>query len=81
MLPDYLATKWGRLTAFFLLYVTEGLPHGFATIALAAELRERGGSLQVANPNPLCGEVLRFTRIDETIPVQEDLESAGRSFL
>jgi PAT family beta-lactamase induction signal transducer AmpG len=28
-LPDLLATRKGRLTAFFLLYVTEGIPLGF----------------------------------------------------
>ena len=48
---------------------------------LATQLRDEGGSLQVANPNPLCREVLAITRLDETIPIHEDLESAGRSFL
>ena len=28
-MPDLLATKNGRLAAFFLLYVTEGIPLGF----------------------------------------------------
>ena len=28
-LPNLLATTYGRLTAFFLLYVTEGIPIGF----------------------------------------------------
>ncbi|NUZ04566.1 MFS transporter [Piscinibacter koreensis] len=41
-LPDLLATRKGRLAAFFLLYVTEGLPLGFTAIALAAQMR-RGG--------------------------------------
>jgi len=39
---NLLATKWGRLTAFFLLYVTEGLPLGFAASAIAVYMR-RGG--------------------------------------
>ncbi|OYU43875.1 MAG: hypothetical protein CFE44_15970, partial [Burkholderiales bacterium PBB4] len=34
-----LATKNGRLTAFFLLYVTEGIPLGFAATAVATRLR------------------------------------------
>ncbi|TRZ64477.1 MAG: MFS transporter, partial [Rhodocyclaceae bacterium] len=38
-LPNLLATKNGRLTAFFLLYVTEGLPLGFAATAVATQLR------------------------------------------
>jgi PAT family beta-lactamase induction signal transducer AmpG len=38
-LPNLLATKHGRLTAFFLLYVTEGIPLGFAATAVATRLR------------------------------------------
>ena len=38
-LPNLLATKNGRLTAFFLLYLTEGIPLGFAATAVATQLR------------------------------------------
>lgn len=38
-LPNLLATKNGRLTAFFLLYLTEGIPLGFAATAVATRLR------------------------------------------
>ncbi len=38
-LPNLLATKNGRLMAFFLLYVTEGIPLGFAATAVATKLR------------------------------------------
>lgn len=38
-LPNLLATKNGRLIAFFLLYVTEGIPLGFAATAVATRLR------------------------------------------
>lgn len=38
-LPNLLATKNGRLTAFFLLYLTEGIPLGFAATAVATMLR------------------------------------------
>jgi len=38
-LPNLLATKNGRLSAFFLLYLTEGLPLGFAATAVATQLR------------------------------------------
>lgn len=41
-LPNLLASRRGRLTAFFLLYITEGIPLGFAAIAVATELRRRG---------------------------------------
>ncbi|MFH1143283.1 MAG: STAS domain-containing protein [Candidatus Eisenbacteria bacterium] len=48
---------------------------------LADRLREEGGSLRLANPNPLCREVLGISGLDETIPIHENLASAGRSFL
>jgi PAT family beta-lactamase induction signal transducer AmpG len=41
-LPDLLATRKGRLTAFFLLYVTEGIPLGFTAIAIATQMRRLG---------------------------------------
>jgi PAT family beta-lactamase induction signal transducer AmpG len=41
-LPDLLATRRGRLAAFFLLYVTEGIPSGFSTVAVAATMRRQG---------------------------------------
>jgi MFS transporter, PAT family, beta-lactamase induction signal transducer AmpG len=41
-LPDLLASRKGRLTAFFLLYVTEGIPLGFTAIAIAAQMRRQG---------------------------------------
>src|SRR5450631_497727 len=42
VLPDLLATKKGRLAAFFLLYVTEGIPLGFTAVAIAAQMRRQG---------------------------------------
>ena len=41
-LPDLLASRRGRLTAFFLLYVTEGIPLGFAATAIATQMRRQG---------------------------------------
>src|SRR3954464_11853048 len=41
-IPNLLATRRGRLGAFFLLYITEGVPLGFAAVAIATELRRRG---------------------------------------
>jgi PAT family beta-lactamase induction signal transducer AmpG len=40
-LPNLLATRRGRLVAFFFLYVTEGIPLGFASIAVATQLRRQ----------------------------------------
>jgi MFS transporter, PAT family, beta-lactamase induction signal transducer AmpG len=41
-LPNLLDTRRGRLAAFFLLYVTEGIPLGFAAVAVATQLRRQG---------------------------------------
>lgn len=41
-MPDLLASRKGRLAAFFLLYVTEGLPLGFVVTAVATQLRRMG---------------------------------------
>ncbi|EHR69221.1 Major Facilitator Superfamily transporter [Burkholderiales bacterium JOSHI_001] len=40
-LPNLLATRRGRLVAFFFLYVTEGIPLGFAATAIATQLRRQ----------------------------------------
>lgn len=42
LLPNLLATRVGRLAAFCLLYVTEGIPYGFVSIAITAEMKLRG---------------------------------------
>ncbi len=39
---DLLATKNGRLAAFFLLYMTEGIPLGFTAVAIATQMRRQG---------------------------------------
>ena len=41
-MPDLLATRWGRLTAFFFLYLTEGIPLGFTATAVATQMRRQG---------------------------------------
>ncbi len=40
--PDLLATKRGRLTAFFMLYMTEGIPLGFTATAIATQMKRQG---------------------------------------
>jgi PAT family beta-lactamase induction signal transducer AmpG len=40
--PNLLATKWGRMTTFFFLYVTEGIPLGFTATAIATQMRRQG---------------------------------------
>ena len=40
-LPNLLDTRVGRLVVFFFLYVTEGIPLGFAATAVATQLRRQ----------------------------------------
>jgi PAT family beta-lactamase induction signal transducer AmpG len=40
--PNLLATRAGRLTAFFALYMTEGIPLGFLATAIATQMRRQG---------------------------------------
>jgi MFS family permease len=42
MLPNLLATRNGRLAAFFFLYLTEGIPLGFTGTAIATQMRRQG---------------------------------------
>ena len=41
-LPNLLASRNGRLAAFFFLYVTEGIPLGFTATAVATQMRRHG---------------------------------------
>jgi len=41
-IPNPLASRRGRLAAFFCLYITEGIPLGFAATAIATQLRRQG---------------------------------------
>lgn len=41
-LPDPLASRKGRLAAFFFLYLTEGIPLGFTATAIATQMRRQG---------------------------------------
>jgi len=40
--PNLLASRRGRLAAFFLLYLTEGIPSGFSGTAVATQMRRQG---------------------------------------
>jgi PAT family beta-lactamase induction signal transducer AmpG len=46
-LPNLLSSRRGRLAAFFLLYVTEGIPFGFAALAIATQMRRSGLSTAI----------------------------------
>lgn len=41
------------------------------------QIRNKGGSLEIFNPNPLCNEILNLTRITDYIDIYFNLEKAG----
>jgi len=41
------------------------------------QIRRKGGSLEIFNPNPLCNEILNITRISDYIDIYFHLEKAG----
>lgn len=41
-MPNLLGSPRGRLPAFFLLYVTEGIPIGFAATTMATQIQRMG---------------------------------------
>jgi anti-anti-sigma factor len=41
------------------------------------QIRSKGGSLEIFNPNPLCNEILNITRITDYIDIYFNLEKAG----
>lgn len=45
------------------------------------QIRKRGGSIKVSNPNPLCNEILEVTGMTKYFDIYFDLEKAGRRFL
>lgn len=51
--PNVLDTKKGRLSTFGILYVSEGVPLGFAAVAMAAYMRRQG--LDVAQVGTFVG--------------------------
>ena len=44
-------------------------------------IRREGGTIKLANPNPLCNEILEITRMSSYFDIYFDLEKAARSFL
>jgi anti-anti-sigma factor len=41
------------------------------------QVRSKGGSLEIFNPNPLCSEILNITQMTDYIDIYFNLEKAG----
>ncbi len=60
------------------LITSQGLEY---LLDLRSELSKASGSLRLASPNAVCSDILTMTKLNQSIPVFDDLKSAGRSFL
>jgi|SRR3972149_8737732 len=48
---------------------------------ILGEIRKRGGSIKLSDPNPLCNDILIATRFDTIFEIYSSADRAGRSFL
>lgn len=46
-----------------------------------SKARQAGGKVKVANPNAICADILRVTRLSNFLEVYEETDEARRSFL
>ena len=46
-------------------------------LAYYNQIRKKGGSLEIFNPNPLCNEILNITCLTDYIDIYFNLEKAG----
>lgn len=46
-------------------------------LAYYNQIRQKGGSLEIFNPNPLCNEILNITCLTDYIDIYFNLEKAG----
>ena len=50
-------------------------------LAALSKARQAGGKIKVANPNAICSDILRVTRLSNFLEVYEETDEARRSFL
>ena len=48
---------------------------------ILAEVRKKGGSIKLADPNSVCSDILSATRLDTIFEIYSSADKAGRSFL
>ena len=46
-----------------------------------AEVRKKGGSIKISDPNPVCSDIFTATRLDSLFEIYTSADKAGRSFL
>ena len=45
------------------------------------EVRRRGGSIKISDPNPICNDIFVATRLNTLFEIYTNVDKAGRSFL
>lgn len=45
------------------------------------EVRKRGGSIKISDPNPVCNDIFVATRFETIFEIYSSADRAGRSFL
>ena len=45
------------------------------------EVRRRGGSIKISDPNPICNDIFIATRLNTLFEIYTNVDKAGRSFL
>jgi len=48
---------------------------------ILGEVRKKGGSIKISDPNPICNDILTATRFDTIFELYSSTDKAGRSFL
>ena len=52
-----------------------------ALLDVLAEVRKKGGSIKISDPNPVCSDIFTATRLDSLFEIYTSADKAGRSFL
>lgn len=50
-------------------------------LQILEEARKKGGSIKIADPNPVCQDILIATRLNTIFEIYPGQDQAGRSFL
>lgn len=48
---------------------------------ILGEVRKKGGSIKISDPNPICNDIFIATRFDAIFELYSSTDRAGRSFL
>ncbi len=50
-------------------------------VDILGEIRKKGGSIKISDPNPICSDIFIAARLDTIFEIYNSADRAGRSFL